>query len=279
MKSRFFVSALIGTSFFGAAAIKAAESGPMPNPRLDDVTSLSGFSASTGVAYWQGDFGLPTRSNLLVVPLSLKYDFGDLRVWGTLPYMRVESDALLFAGTDGGPIEAGAAISPGQARVRDGLADLTLGGTWSLTRSAEDGFDVDVTTRVKLPTASNDSGLSTGKTDVTLAADIAKPIGGIVPYVSAGYRFLGDPDGFDLNNTLHLAGGFSVPLGERGDTVALLAYEYDESPSRLVDDGHELFSAVSGSINDRFSWTGYGSVGLNEGASDFALGLLLTAAF
>ena len=259
-----------------AAPALAIDSAPMPNVQVDERVSLSGISISAGLAYWEGDFGGPTTSELLVVPVSLRYDSGTLRAWATLPYMRVESEGVLFAGTDGGPIFVDPATASPAGTVREGLGDLTVGATWSVWEEGVRPVSLDLTSRIKLPTADDDDGLSTGKTDISFAVDVSRAVNGVVPYVSAGYKFIGDPDGFDLDNTVSLAAGLSVPLGEVGDTIALIAYEYDSSASDLVDDGHEIFSAISGSIDDRFTWTAYGSVGLSDGASDFALGALFT---
>lgn len=58
--------------------------------------------------------------------------------------------------------------------------------------------------------------------------------------------------------------------------MLLGSYDFEESPTDFIGDSHELLGALSGSLNNRFTWTGYGTVGLSEGASDFALGLLLS---
>lgn len=260
-----------------APALAAADDAPMPNVQIENRTSLSGFSVSTGATYWQGDFGAPTTSELFIALVNLRYEFDGLRVWGTLPYMRVESDGVLFAGTDGGPILVDTGSPSPAGRVRNGFGDVTLGATYAVVENGGD-WAVDLSSRVKLPTASDESGLSTGKTDVGVSVDISRAVQGVVPFVSAGYTFLGDPDGYDLRNTVSASAGLSIPFGG-DDTVALISYEYDRAATDFVDDGHELFGAVSGTVSDQFSWTGFGTVGLSEGASDFALGLLLSLSF
>ncbi len=257
-----------------AAPALAIDSAPMPNVQIEERMVPSGISVSLGAAYWEGKFGGATTSELFVAPLSIRYRSGDIRVWGTLPYMSIHSDGVLFAGTDGGPILVDAGTPSPVGRSRDGLGDITVGATWSAIDGGDDGLMLDLTTRAKLPTASGDSGLSTGKTDVSIAADISIPAGGVVPYASFSYRFLGDPDGFDLRNTINTAVGVSIPFSDRA--VALVAYEFDRAPSDFVEDGHEIFAAVSGPATERLDWTAYGSVGLSDGASDFALGFLLT---
>lgn len=272
------LAGLVTVAAIHAPARAASDDAPMPNVQIDNRTSLGGFSISAGPAFWSGDFGGPTTSDIFVAAVSLRYDSGPLRTWATLPYMRVESDGVLFAGTDGGPILVDTTRPSPEGRVRDGLGDITVGATWSALEGRADGLAVDLTGRLKLPTASDGSGLSTGKTDVSLSADVSKPVGGVVPFVSAGYRFLGDPDGYDLRNTVSASAGLTLPLAETADTVLLLSYDYDESATRFVDDSHALFAAISGTIGGGFTWTGYGSAGLSDGTSDFSIGALVSFA-
>lgn len=257
-----------------AAPAVAIDSAPMPNVQIEERMVPSGLSVSLGAAYWEGKFGGATTSELFVAPLSVRWRSDNVRAWATLPYMSIQSDGVLFAGTDGGPILVSSSTPSPQGRNRDGLGDLTLGATWTAIDGGGTGLMLDLTTRVKLPTAADSTGLSTGKTDVSIAADVSVPAGGVVPYASVSYRFLGDPSGFDLRNTINTSVGVSLPFSEKA--VALVAYEYDRAPSNLVDDGHEIFAAFSGPATDRLDWTAYGSVGLSEGASDFSAGLLLT---
>ena len=273
------LAVVAAASFFGGAPLlAAADDAPMPNVQVEKTLSPSGFSLSAGATYWTGDFGFPTRSHLFSAALSARYAAADIRVWATLPWMSVRSDATLFAGMDGGPIFVSAATPP-QGREREGLGDLTLGGTWTAVDGGLSAPTVDLTTRVKLPTASDSSGLSTGKTDVALSADVSMPVGGIIPYISGGYTFLGDPDGFDLRNPISAAAGFSAPIGPREAGVLVLAYEYDRSSSAVFGDRHELFGALSFDVAQRINLTGYATVGLNEAAADTAVGLLTTFAF
>lgn len=151
----------------------------MPRVQVEERTALSGFSISSGITYWQGDFGGPSNSELLVVPFTLRYSTGPIRVWITLPYMRVESDGLLFAGTDGGPIIADPTTPSPFGRVREGIGDLTLGATWSAIEENEGGLGLDFTSRIKLPVGKDE--LSTDKTDVGFAVDVSQRIGEVVP--------------------------------------------------------------------------------------------------
>jgi hypothetical protein len=133
--------------------------------------------------------------------------------------------------------------------------------------------EVDIGGRVKLPTSQKSKGLGTGKTDFSVTTDVSYPIGNWAPFVTVGYRILGDPDAYELNNSFTVSAGSSVSIGK---TVLIGSYEYAEASSPFAKDSHELFGALNTPLNSQVGVTGYGTVGLSKGAPDFGLGMLLT---
>lgn len=247
----------------GAAAMFSA------TPALaDDMPSLS---VTTGVDYSSGDYGTGVDTNILVVPLSLRYKTGGLRISATLPWLRIDGSSAIVGDGSGGVI-----IDPNAPRtVRNGLGDLSLGAAYLFPEETL-GFGLDLSARVKLPTASKAKGLGTGKTDVTVGAEVSKSFGPVTPYASVGYRMPGDPDGFDLHNAWNASAGASVALGR---SVLIASYDYRESTSNLSQDSEEIFGAVSTPVSDRFNFTLYGTGGLSDGAPDYGLGAMITAKF
>jgi hypothetical protein len=227
-----------------------------------------GLSVSTGVDYSSGDYGAADKTKILVAPLSLRASAGQSRFTATVPYLRIDSPGGVRVGPDGQPLPG----VPSAGGVRKGLGDLSLGYTYAIPASSL-GVDLDLGARVKLPTSSDRKQLGTGKTDVTVSADVSYPAGLFAPFVTVGYRFLGDPAGVDLRN------GFSSSVGttaQLGTTVAILSYDYTEASSALAEDAHELFAAVSTPATDRVNLTFYGIAGLSEGSPDVGVGALVT---
>jgi hypothetical protein len=126
---------------------------------------------------------------------------------------------------------------------------------------------------VKLPTSDEEEQLSTGETDFTLTTDVSFPIGNVVPFVSLGYRFFGDPVGIDLEDGPTASVGASILFGS---SVLITSYDYAQASSPLAEDAHEIFAGFSTPLSSRFNLTAYGIAGLSEGSPDVGVGLLLT---
>jgi hypothetical protein len=78
--------------------------------------------------------------------------------------MHIRRDGTFFAGLGGTPLFVAPNIRPVK-RVGNGRGDLTLGASYLLPGRERRSFDLKLTGRVKIPTASKASQLSTGKTD------------------------------------------------------------------------------------------------------------------
>lgn len=222
-------------------------------------------SFTTGVDYSQGDYGTGVDTKILVVPASARLKMGNLRFNATIPYINI--DGANVVGGDSGPI----VVDPNAPRLkRDGLGDLTVGANYAFPEE-QLGFGLDLGARVKLPTA--DAGLGTGKTDLRFSAEVSKTVGAVTPFISGGYRILGDPDGIELDNAFYGSAGFSVASGS---SVFLASYDYRQAANRLTPDSQELFGAFSTPVSKRLNLSLYGSAGLSDGAPDFGLGAMVT---
>jgi opacity protein-like surface antigen len=223
------------------------------------------FSLTTGVDYSSGDYGTGTDTDILVVPLAARLRTGDLRFTASIPYIHI--DGANIVGGDGGPI----IVDPDSPRVsRSGIGDLTLGMNYGVPEQ-ELGFGLDFGARVKLPTA--ESGLGTGETDYSFSTELSKTFGTVTPFVSAGYRVLGDPEGVELNNAFFGSAGASVLMGR---SVVLASYDYREATSALTEESQEIFGAFSTPMSETLNFTLYGSAGLSNGAPDYGVGAMLT---
>lgn len=234
--------------------------------------TASPLSVTVGASWLRGDFGAATDTQVWSVPVGVRYTTGNLRLTANIPYMRIESDGLLFTGIDGTPLVV-APRTPSLNRVRKGLGDVTLGAAYTIPSENTAGFDVELQGRVKLPTASRSSGLSTRKTDWLVGAEVSRTYGAVTPFVSASYRFFGDMDGWDLRNGIAASAGATVAIGSN---TLIGSYDYARRASRFVGDSHELFAGFSGPIlRNRVRWTVYGTAGLSRGAPDAGAGLSL----
>ena len=261
-----------------AFAQVAAQSGPQtaqveePSTGLPTASSTeSRLTAITGIDYSSGDYGTGSDTHMLVVPMSLRYRAGQLRFTATLPWLRINGSSAIVGGGSGGVV-----IDPNAPRTtRSGLGDLTLGVGYQIPEE-QLGFGLDLSARVKLPTASRSKALGTGKTDVTVAAEISKSFGIVTPFANVGYRMPGDPSGFDLHNGWTASGGVSVMLGK---SALIGSYDYRESTSDFARDSQELFGAFSTPVAEKLIFTLYGTGGLSKGAADYGVGSMISVKF
>jgi len=256
MKKTLLFASLTGLALSFAAPAAAQE-------------ASSSFSITTGIDYSKGDYGTASDTEIIVVPVIARYRTGDVRFSASLPWLHIQGASSIVGGGDGGPI----IIDPNAPRTkRSGLGDLTLGVNWAPSEERL-GFGIDLGARVKVPTASQSRGLGTGKADVSLSAELSKTFGKLTPFVSAGYRFPGDPDGIELENAFFGSAGVTVVADK---SVLIASYDYREATSSLSQDSQELFGAFSTPLSERMNFTLYGSGGLSDGAPDFGVGAMLT---
>lgn len=243
--------------------------------RAERPAAPSDLSVSLGGAAWHGDFGAPTDTNIESLLVGVRYRTGDLRLSATIPYMRIRSNGTFLAGLGGTPLFVAPNIRSVD-RTRDGFGDVTLGASYLLPRPGVGGVDVELNGRIKLPTASDESQLSTGKVDYSIGAEVSKPIGRLTPAVSATYRIFGDTRPWNFNNGLYATAGATYALTNR--TAVVFTYEFTERTTRFIGDAHELVLGGSTPLNDRLRLTAYTSAGLSRGASDVSAGLSVSFA-
>jgi len=264
---RFSIRSLLLLGIVSAAPALAQQ-----QDRAIDRSKPLGLSFTTGADYSVGDYGAAANTKILLVPFSLRATTGRLRLSATLPWLRIDGPGYIVGGAEGGPIVIDP-NSPAPRTVRSGIGDVTFGATYGLLQQDKAGIDLDIGARVKLPTASRSKGLSTGKTDVSVSADISRSFGNVTPFVTLGYRMPGDPTGFDLKNSASVSVGSSFVAGK---SVVIVSYDYSGRTSAFSDPSHSLFGALAVPVTKRITLTGYGTAGLSNGAPDYGVGMLLT---
>jgi len=236
-------------------------------------------SVSVGFDYSQGDFGDANGldTTVLSVPVSARVDVGDFRFSVSGAWVEIEGPGGVLPG--GVVIDGGGGDLPvvPELETNSGFGDLTLGVNYNIPTENTGKFIVQLQGRLKIPTGSSADGLSTGEVDGGGSVDVAYDLGKFTPFVTAGYRFRGDPDGADLNNTFNVSVGGSYNLGKG---YALLgSYDFRQATTDTADESQEVFGAVTGKLTDNLRWTLYGSVGFTDGAPDQGAGFQLTASF
>ena len=235
--------------------------------------SESSLDLSLGTSIASGDFGTAADTRIWSTALGVRYATGSgLRLSLSVPYMRIRSKGTIFTGIDSTPIVV-AATSSGRRVTTDGLGDLTLGASYTVSPSGT-GLEIELSGRVKLPTATRKSQLSSQKTDYSGGLQVTKSIGRIAPFASVTYRVFGDPKGLDLRNGFAASAGASAIVGSK--TVLLVSYHYALAATRFVDNSHELFAGASTALGEsRFRLTGFVTKGLSNGAASVSGGVAI----
>ena len=136
---------------------------------------------------------------------------------------------------------------------------------------------LEITGKVKIPTASESKSLGTGEFDYTAQLDLSQNFGQVTPFGTLGYRILGDPSGVDLDNIFFATVGAGYAFNNR--VSAGLALDYSQATTSGADDAVEVSPYVSWALTDRWGLLFYGLVGLSDGSPDSGGGVQLKATF
>jgi hypothetical protein len=149
-----------------------------------------------------------------------------------------------------------------------------LGATYVVGEVGVAGLSLDLGGSLKLPTSSTRKGFGTGKTDVSLNADVYLPNEKLTPFATLGYRLPGGPADFNLRNSFAASIGATAKVGP---VYVTGSYDYAEPTSEFVGASHSLFAAVSHGIGPKYNVSGFALIGLSQGSADFGAGLLFRA--
>ena len=233
------------------------------------------WKLGTGIDFSSGDYGGdPIDTDITYIPFNASYQTGAWKFKATIPWVQITGPGTVVGAGDGGVVVANNSNTQVRKTTESGLGDIWLSGTYALDAIPAEFFYLDLTGKVKLPTADEDKGLGTGETDYTLQADLFKPLGRLTPFATVPYKIKGDPDGVDLENVFYLSGGTSYKVSNGTSVGASL--DFQEAASEFGDDSLDVFTYVNQKINPKWSVTLYGYKGLEDGSPDYGLGLQTT---
>ncbi|HEY3077161.1 MAG TPA: transporter [Burkholderiales bacterium] len=235
------------------------------------------FSAGAGVNYSTGKYGTSTQTKILSIPFSARYE---TELWSfklTVPYLRVTSPANVIPGV-------GRFDSSGRPRRRaagttseSGLGDTVASATYNAYYDAATERGLDLTGRVKLPTAEAEKGLGTGSTDESVQLDVYQAFDRLTLFADVGYTFFGHSDFVRLDNAFNAGIGASNKVSATDSVGASL-----DARQRVTPDGapqRELSVFWNHRTDSATRMQAYVLVGLAKGSPDRGLGLSLLRAF
>lgn len=161
--------------------------------------------------------------------------------------------------------EAGTAMVEQEVRRHSsvsGIGDSFVDLSYRVLEQSDTLPEVSVHTGVKLPTADEDKGLGTGKIDYQAGVSVYREVGDWNFEAGIDYTVVGDPDDYQLNNTVSGYGEVTTMLTRRLEITTTLSAAQagsDESDGEL---------ALSLDLSYDMERAGNFSVGVGKGLAD-----------
>ena len=225
------------------------------------------WGAGSYLYYSTGDYGGSENTDFLYWPGLLHRYTERWQFTLTVPFVHMRSPEAHFI-VDGEAV----AVDTGEAPEREsnsGLGDVIFKATHHLVDQQDMWPWISVFGRVKLPTADEEKGLGTGKTDVGLGVETVRFFeNGLLSFFDVGYTFIGEPSGADFSNRWSLSAG----LGYRTTPDVMLAvfYEWRTAIAANATDPRALSFLITRRVRHDLRTFVMTDLGLSDGAADFA---------
>jgi hypothetical protein len=214
------------------------------------------------LSYLKGDYGSDEDTDIYYTAFSIKRYLGEGDVTLTIPYLDI-SDGATYVGGEVEPLAGGGGGS--------GPGDVILKGRYYAVEQDDLLPYIDLVGSIKLPTADEDKGLGTGKTDFTFMAEFARRLENKdwVALWEIGYTFVGDPSGYDADNRWLYSAGLAYEL----DSEITLSGYLDGRTAIFEGNDDPLSLLLIGEYKYRpdLRFDTLLEIGLNDGAPDFGI--------
>lgn len=230
------------------------------------------FSLTSGFDYSTGKYGGSTSTDILYIPIIGKYSTGPWMFQLTVPYVRITGPGNVVR--DLGVLRQTTTTT---RTTESGLGDVVAAATYNLYAGTTDATIVDLTGKVKFGTADETKGLGTGKNDYALQVDGYKGFGAFTAFGSVGYKVLGSPAGYSLNNVFYGSLGGAYKFDERNSGGVIIDLRQKASTSGSPQ--RDLTAYISHKIDETWKAQAYVVKGFADGSPDWGLGAMVSYAF
>ena len=248
------------------AAITAISTAAMTSMAVAEET-YTDLRFSVGGDYSSGKYGGTQNTNIAYVPLGVKYEYGNLSLTATVPWLSISGPGSVAGGPDD-PVVIG---DEGVRTTESGLGDVSLGAAYTIEPLTDSMPFFEVSGKVKLPTANETKGLGTGKADYALQLDAFKSYGNITPFATIGHRWRGSSALITLKNSIYASAGVSYKLDDTKS--AGLSIDYQSKSTATSKSRLEAVPFVSFKTSDKTKIMAYGSAGFTDSVPAVGIGL------
>jgi hypothetical protein len=220
-----------------------------------------------GFHYSEGDYGSAIDTRITTLEATARYEIGRMVYRATVPWLSVKGDTGVIPGigqASGAPVRSGSA---------SGLGDIVLSAAYSAYYNPATTLGMDLTGKLKLPTADESKGLGTGEPDFAFLLDLYRTFDRVTGFGGVGYHVMGDSPGLPLENAWSANLGATYKLDARDSVGALL-----EGRQRVARGGsrtRELMGFWTHRLEGQWRSQVYGLIGLADGSPDWGFGLSL----
>jgi hypothetical protein len=220
-----------------------------------------------GLHYSTGDYGTGSETEITTLAATGRYETGPWVYKATVPYLEVTGENAVVPGV--GRIGRGA----GRRRTESGLGDVVLSATYAAYYDQASTFGVDLTGKLKLPTADENKGLGTGEADVALLADAYQTFDRVTGFAGVGYHILGDAPGQPLDNVWSANAGASYRIDQRDSWG--VSFDTRQRVAPGASPQRELTGFFQRKLDALWKAQAYALLGLADGSPDWGFGLAL----
>lgn len=233
------------------------------------------LTASTGFDYSSGKYGSSTSTSILYVPFMAKYETGRWTAKATLPYLEITSPGTVVGG---GSDVVVIGTTQNAARTKaSGMGDVVTALSYSVLEGNPYGLFLDLTAKIKLPTADDQKGLGTGKADHTVVVDAFKNFGRFTLLGSLGYKNTGKPAGLNLNDVWF--GGIGGAWRFSSATSGGVLWDMRQPSRAGIDGARDLTVYMTHKWSDMFKMQLYTYRGFSHASADLGGGAMLSLSF
>lgn len=268
----------------GASPIAYAETSATPRS----------LSVSFGYDFSQSDSDIGSDDTINVVTLGTRLAIGDWSLGLSSGYVDLSDNPdSVFVGLRGQEFE----VTSGEAS--SGFTDLVLSLGYTLAHETDGRPGVFLSSAVKLPTADEEAGLSSGAADLTGSVELFKSFSSVTAYIYAGgrirgdsdeetaarrFRFQPDRDGVETDadapqqqDSFEGGLGLQFPLGSKWS--GSMGYDYRGPSFDGGDEAHELTVLVSLSATSSTTLSAYVYQGLANSEAPLGGGVYVSHKF
>lgn len=221
---------------------------------------------STGVDFSQGNYGATSDTEIWYIPLSVKLEKPTMVYKLTVPFIQITGPGYV-TGADADPNRAGGS---GQT-TESGMGDIIASASYALVPYQAKRPSVDITVKIKFPTADESRGLGTGEADYYIQADGLYGFDKLVTFGTFGYKNYGDPPGVNYQNVFYLSLGGSFPF--KNKLSGGLVYDFRQAATTSGTDTKEMMAFASKKLDKKNKLLVYLVKGFSESSPDWGIGI------